>query len=301
MQKLREQKHVVDIVSKCHSAVQNFGSGCETADHWVNKYVRNGQPKCKYLFVEELSQINVTLWCHLSLVKAKGVTMVLLGDFRQFSAIMDSWVGTPLKEDQLMNSQLLWDLADGNWLQLSENRRSDPCLFNFYSGLDVRCEDVPLEAARAQFPVRNRRVSTHLVIPHRERMRINAAMNCHDKPLDSVFIAAPKQHSARNVSQDMWLWRGLRLIGAGGPCLKGCFYYVADVSESGVELTDGQKLSPEQAIRWLRLSYAITYASCQGLTLKGVVRLHTRNPHFTCRHLYVGSSRATAADLLEID
>ena len=99
----------------------------------------------------------------------------------------------------------------------------------------------------------------------------------------------------------MWVWAGLRLIGAGGLLQKGCFYVVSEVSETSVSLTDQEKpLSLEQASRCLRLSYAITYASCQGLTLHGVVRLHTRNPFFTCRRLYVGSSRAASADLLKV-
>jgi hypothetical protein len=45
---------------------------------------------------------------------------------------------------------------------------------------------------------------------------------------------------------------------------------------------------------------AITYASCQGLTLPGVVMLGTKSDHFTMKHLYVGLSRATAADLVEV-
>ena len=48
-------------------------------------------------------------------------------------------------------------------------------------------------------------------------------------------------------------------------------------------------------------AYALTYASCQGLTLPGVVRLDTRSNHFTLKHLYVGLSRATGADLVEIN
>jgi hypothetical protein len=44
----------------------------------------------------------------------------------------------------------------------------------------------------------------------------------------------------------------------------------------------------------------LTYASCQGLTLPGRLRLETGSPNMTLRHLYVGVSRATAADLVEV-
>ena len=114
-----------------------------------------------------------------------------------------------------------------------------------------------------------------------------------------VLVAAPTHCSARNAPQDMYLSPGMRLLGAGGSCLKGCFYWVKEVTGECITLTDGQRLDLQRASRCLRLSHAITYASCQGLTLQGVVRLHTRG-HFTCRHLYVGASRATSADLLEV-
>ena len=99
----------------------------------------------------------------------------------------------------------------------------------------------------------------------------------------------------------MILWKGLQLIGAGHRCLKGLFYEVEDVNENVVKLTNGLVLTHEQATQSLRLCYAITYASCQGLTLPGVVRLDTQSSHFTLKHLYVGLSRATAAGLVEVN
>ena len=60
-------------------------------------------------------------------------------------------------------------------------------------------------------------------------------------------------------------------------------------------------MSPEMAIRSLRPAFACTYASIQGLTLRGRVRLEdTEHKHFGIVQLYVGGSRATAASLLEI-
>ena len=101
----------------------------------------------------------------------------------------------------------------------------------------------------------------------------------------------------------MWIWPGLRVIGAGGHVKKGVFEQISHVCPDGdgmVLLESGAKLTFHQAIRSRRLSYAITYASCQGLTLPGTVRLdNTTSEHYSTRHLYVGSSRATAHTLLE--
>ena len=99
----------------------------------------------------------------------------------------------------------------------------------------------------------------------------------------------------------MWIWKGVRLLGAGGKCLKGVFYEVESCDYEKVFLTSGETLSHDEAVKCLRLSYAITYASSQGLTLPGKVRLDdTTNRYFGIRHLYVGSSRCTSSDLLEV-
>ena len=200
----------------------------------------------------------------------------------------------------MQTSQLLQELAHGRHLQLTHNHRSDPRLFNFYSRIDVFNDSVLTwtEAAVEQFPVTRRTPETQLVISHRDRMTINAAMNSSTTP-GCVLVAAPAHCSARNAPQDMYIAPGARLLGAGGCCLKGVFYWVKAVDNKHVTLTDGQQLDLQRAARCLRLSHAITYASCQGLTLHGVLRLYT-NGAFTCRHLYVGASRATSADLLEV-
>ena len=132
-------------------------------------------------------------------------------------------------------------------------------------------------------------------------MRINRLRNMEDsKSWDSIFLKAPKETRGGNQPQDMILWKGLQLIGAGHRCLKGLFYEVEEVTAEMVRLTSGLVLTHEQAVQSLRLCYALTYASCQGLTLHGVVRLDTKSDHFTLKHLYVGLSRATAADLVEV-
>ena len=100
----------------------------------------------------------------------------------------------------------------------------------------------------------------------------------------------------------MWLWSGLSVVGAGGAIKKGVFETIAYATPEEVVLHSGTRLTAYQAVRSLRLAYALTYRSTQGLTTgPGVVRLDcTGSPHFTQRHLYVGASRATAHTLLEV-
>jgi len=97
----------------------------------------------------------------------------------------------------------------------------------------------------------------------------------------------------------MWVWPGLRLIGAGQKTKRGLWYTVAAVGPEEVTFECGLRLKREDVVRHTRLSHALTFAGCQGLTLHGRVRLETGGP-ITRRHLYVGCSRCTRADLLEV-
>jgi Cdc6-like AAA superfamily ATPase len=295
---LRQAGKRVEIVAKTHAAVQNIGCEAKTADHWVRKHVRAGGVHCHTLVVEELTQINVQLWADLALCRFKGVSFVCAGDFGQFPPICEHWSGCAVPEGALERSDMLFEMCGGHRLTLTENMRSDARLFEAYTNLGETLEEA-LAKTRALFPVSKRPARYTLTISHKERMRVNRIRNLQDAQ-EGILLKAPKETRGGNQPQDMLLWKGLQLIGAGHRCLKGLFYEVEEVTQETVTLTGGLVLTHEQAVQSLRLCYALTYASCQGLTLPGVVRLDTQSQHFTLKHLYVGLSRATAADLVEV-
>ena len=161
--------------------------------------------------------------------------------------------------------------------------------------------DDALAKGRHDFACTDKPANSTLVISHDKRKKINRERNVQQRPSDAVFIRAPKVIAQGNAPQNMWIWKGLRLIGAGGKCLKGVFFEVESCDNETVCLTSGQSLSHDEAVKCLRLSSAICYASAQGLTLQGIVRLEdTSNKHFTLRHLYVGASRCASCFLLEV-
>ena len=127
--------------------------------------------------------------------------------------------------------------------------------------------------------------------------------NLAEKPADAVFFKAPVLGKpSGNTPQSMWVWPGQRLIGSGGVVKKSVFETVETVTPDEIVLHCATRLTAHQGIRSLRLSHALTYPSCQGLTLPGVVRLcDTDSQNFTSKHLYVGASRATRHHLLEIE
>ena len=118
------QGEAVHLVSKTHCSAQNLNLGAQTADHWVRRYVRGGSArKLDWLVVEEITQLDMALWADLACVGLNAdVKFLLLGDFRQLPAVLDSWAGrAPLE-----HSQLIRDLAGGHRHELTENMRSDP-------------------------------------------------------------------------------------------------------------------------------------------------------------------------------
>ncbi len=86
-------------------------------------------------------------------------------------------------------------------------------------------------------------------------------------------------------------------MGAGGPCPKGILVQVTSLTDEEVCLSDGATLRREQVCKCTRLAHCLCYASVQGLTLPGVIRLEdTDSPLYCLRKLYVGISRATSAE-----
>ena len=75
---------------------------------------------------------------------------------------------------------------------------------------------------------------------------------------------------------------------------------VVSCTPDAVELSCSVTLAPDMLVRAVRPAHALVYAGSQGLTLPGRVRLETDSSHMTLRHLYVGCSRATRHDLLEV-
>ena len=75
------------------------------------------------------------------------------------------------------------------------------------------------------------------------------------------------------MPQTMRVWPGLKLIGAGGRVSKGINVHVAEVGPEKIVLDGGDSFTHAALLKHTRLCHAITYASCQGLTLEGRVFL----------------------------
>ena len=136
-------------------------------------------------------------------------------------------------------------------------------------------------------------------------MILNREMNKAFLPEDAIprFVRASVKKGQQCAAQNMFLWDGIELIGCVQAVRKfvrnNVRYVVSALGEDLVTLTiaegEGEsfQLTYPQVAEFLRLSFAQTYASCQGSEFTDTLRLHdVTNKHFTKKHLFVAMSRA---------
>ena len=105
----------------------------------------------------------------------------------------------------------------------------------------------------------------------------------------------------------MHLYVGMQLFGCTnrGERLgvrNGLLYTVEAIQGQSIVI-NSREFDIEQVKSFFRLSYARTYASCQGTEFndEAICLCDTRHPRFTNTHLYVGLSRCRRADLIRVE
>ena len=182
------------------------------------------------LVIEEVTQLDAGLWADIACVSMdRSVRFLLMGDFKQLPAVLDSFAGSRV-ERALKDSDLLHDLASGYCHELLENQRSDERIFRFIGWLRVgEAEEVPLaeavRVARREFPrPQTEHPDVCLVISHAHRVQINERENRRLAPQKAVLIEHKEAGApTTNSPQSMRVWPGLKLVGAGGKVAKGTF------------------------------------------------------------------------------
>ena len=299
----------VDAISKTHCASERIGG--VTADHYVRRHVLHGICTADAIWIDEISQLEHSLWCELNKLKKQ---FLLSGDFNQFGPIFDSHRGTEIPKDAFEKSRFLHLMAGGNRLILTECRRSETQLFNFYSSLIhggsrwfTPLAEV-LQKAKEQFHFSGS-ARHNLVISHIKRVKINRELNNYSRPEVARYVPQKAEKGQLCKAQSLWIWAGLELLGCSQASKKGIrnnvIYVVQSWDEEQVVV---QRKGKEEQITLtypqmslLRLSYAQTYASCQGTEFDEPLRLHdTENKNFTKKHLFVALSRAKRSDMIDL-
>lgn len=248
------------------------------------------------------------------------VQFVLSGDFEQYRPFFNTFMGQPVTKS-LQGSALLHSLCDGNVLLMQECKRSDQELFGFYSSIiqGGRRFSRPLanniQEARGLF-CRNRATGfipgtwlapTNLVISHKRRVRLNAECNDAESKfhMDArVLFKAEDYAEAKqaNHTQTAYFWPGMDVVAccaSSGKLKNGRRYKIQEIQDCTVTLEGDEEpivLTRAKLFQEVRLPYAITQQSAQGLTLEGLIAIwDTDHAFFDIAKLYVCTSRATSA------
>lgn len=271
----------------------------------------NGSCSANFLWIDEISQLDCELIAALNRLTYTNVKFLISGDFNQFAPIGNSFRGSPVEDDAFERSNLLHRMADGNRLVLTECKRSDAQLFDFYTRLipGGDLNDQPIEEAVKLARERFRYEGVcdlNLTLSHRKRIAINRRVNLHKKPDDAVFLPCPKlKRLSLNAPQPMWIWVGLQLLG----CLpiekqgvrNGVLYTIESITDEIVNFEGGISLSKDDCVQMMRLSHCMTYASIQGRETDGSLCLHDcSSGHFSHKHMYVALSRAKKASYVRV-
>ena len=306
--RLRALGKKVDLISKTHTACSRMGPDAMTCDAYSQRKIRHGVCNADVIWLDEASQVECELLVQLNKL-SPDIQWIISADFNQFSPVMDNFRGNVVNDEALKDSRLLFDWCVGNLLTLTTCRRSDAALFSYYSSLipggcryESSLQEVVAEA-RLLFPVRSEPAQHHLVISHVKRVRLNKEVNQKLKPKDATLVRTKYRKGMLNRPQNMFIWKGLELLGCVRGSQKGIknnvFYIVeaigdATVTLEGKESKQKVELTFEQLAQWTRLSHAQTYASIQGCEYNDTICLHdSQNPRFSRRHLFVAISRAT--------
>ena len=324
VEELRAAGKRVMPISKTH--VSSGVIDGQTADSFAYRYVREGGCGADVIYVDELSMLNIQLLhdiLHLSL-RDPPPQFILSGDFSQYSPAFDFFMGEPVAKG-FETSSLLHSLAQGTKFVMTQCRRSDAALFEAYTSIiENGCRfQTPLSECVAYF--RSRYTSdkvegficegyapTNLVLSHRLRIQINERCNqaLAAAQLEKVKFTLEDYDmtpdSKTNAPQQGFFWKGQEVIAASTKAKykNGIKYTIVSISSKNVELTGGDTnftLSAEDFFRNFRMTFALCYAAIQGTTIKTLLALwDCDHKYFTRQHLYVGSSRASASNLLVV-
>jgi hypothetical protein len=330
---LKAQGKKVISLAKTHAAAA-ITEG-DTVDHFSWKHVREGGTGVDVIWVDEISMLDIELLCDMNHVDFRDPPpqWILSGDFNQYLPFFNNFRGKNFFKS-FEGSGLLHQLAGGARVTLTECRRSDTQLFGFYSSLipggarhHKSLQENVLEAQQIFHPTRARGfiqgtalAPTNLVLSHRKRVDLNARCNAADAQgregvvqfrMEDFYDAKEREEldDHRSQPQDACFWPGLVVLSklSNKKVKNSLLYEILGFEGDKVRLQRLAKKEEEPEVQLakkaffknFRLSYALTYASVQGLTIKNLLALHdTNHPHFDARHLFVGTSRAVASDLL---
>jgi 5-methylcytosine-specific restriction endonuclease McrA/nucleoside-triphosphatase THEP1 len=271
-----------------------------------NKAAINKFKKVDYIIIDEVSMMQERFYnLFISIKKISPNTKYLVsGDFAQLPPVKDSWVG------DYKNSAGLFELCDGNRLQLTKNRRSDSRLFD----LAKNVETINL----SEFPVLEK---TYLNIAYKHETRKQVNQEClqrflkeeaDDEDIKLVIPANPKNPK----TQDVTLTIGVPVVchktrndkkqkTKGNGFLNSERFEVQYIEKDVITLVGSGdrevQIKASEFHKYFYIGFCITVHTSQGETLRDKYTIYDWDFfHFCEKAKYVAISRATSINNIQI-
>jgi len=326
----KDKKQNIHKCAFTHVAAGNIDG--HTVLHELHRTRRKGH----VIIVDESSMVPLSMWSALLNLKFTGNIIIVAGDMDgQFQPIADQHQLDKL--EGFDRSDFMHDLCNGLRVEMHKYRRGDDYAHyqftgSLYPSTGITLEDA-LQLARQRYPARGMIFDgTTLCVSHRCRVSINRDTNVAKSRSNATLVPAGKV-PASLANQPQWmsvsagtilmavcassekvLKNGLRYIviqtpsavkeseASGSDTSEDALFVLSHCNDDNEALGTPFTMGKEELGAKMRMTYAISYFSCQARTLKHGVRLaQTESKRFTLRHLIVGLGRSPTGAKVQVE
>ena len=263
---------------------------CKFSNKFKNKSILKNL-NVDYIFVDEISMVHEIYYKFLQIIKQvkPNVTFIISGDFEQLKPVCDR-VDVDYK-----NSRILFELCDGNRLNLSICRRSDDTLFNL-------CK-APHKIKNDQFG--NKQCKLNLCFTNNKRIEINEKMM--KKHLKKYGPGLKLKATKNPNSQDVELTEDMPIIAIKTDSkyniVNNEMFTIRSICGDVMQIANEQKgiieIPVDKFQHLFFIAYAITIHKSQGSTFNEKYTIHEW--HKLDKTLkYVALSRSTDINWINI-
>lgn len=244
----------------------------------------------KYIFIDEISMVHEIFYKFMLSIKniSPEINFIISGDFNQLEAVCDRFDGN------YENSRALYELVNGNRINLTQCKRSDSDLYNIFTNLKT-CKKSMFKSNQENF---------NLCYTNEKRKEINKKLMTKYQTNESIKVS---RNFWNENSQDMILSVGMPIIS-----FKNCkkmnivnneTYTIDKIEDNTVYFSNSrvQNLSVKKSIfvNYFYPAYAITIHKSQSQTYDFPFTIHEWE-RLNDRLKYVALSRATKKNFVNI-
>jgi hypothetical protein len=261
----------------------------------TGKYIR--ETNIKYIFIDEVSMMPEMFYKFFIVLKRMrpDIKFIIAGDFAQLLPVKDRVENCDYK-----NSQALYELCDGNRLELTKCRRSDATLYNMLLPENIN------SIKKSSF--KNAMASRHICFTNKKRIEINKLMMEQYIKKKKVKPLELKKLPYDPNSQNVQLCNGMPVISRKNNKDLNIYnnetYTIKSirrndnliiVEDEGKE----QEVPIDEFVKMFNVAFCITTHKSQGCTFDEPYSIHEFE-QFDERLRYVALSRATDINLINI-